>query len=294
MIFILLAFISSFLFTIKAYAYVISTADSIKNTFTIKPTVDIKITYYSVFNNVKTKIKNDTTVTYNTAHNLVLNDITPDIISYDDVKYYIDNTEYTNANYSTIKDATIEIDFIYTTTNYNSIYINLEEQTFTGSNHLDTGIYFQTFDTLDKDYEISFDIEYIDPANKTSGQEQPTIMNAKDEDNNMYPGNVVRLNTGNTNTVQMSGRWNNARVTKNINNTGEPIHVVVTRTGGVVKGRATYTGYDSGLFTYYNQANWTINQYTNDTITFGARQYNGSYDRYFIGVISNIQVLLHE
>jgi len=271
-----------------------TTAASITNTFTIKPTVDITITYYSVFNNVKTKIKSDTTVTYNTAHNLVLSDITPDIISYDDVKYYIDNTEYTNTNYSTIKDATIEIDFIFTTTNYNSLYINLDEYTFTGSNHLDTGVYFQTVDTLDKDYEISFDIVYIDPANKTSGQEQPTILNAKDEDNTLFPGNVVRLNTGNTDTVQMSGRWNNARVTKNIPNTGKPMHIVVTRTGGIVKGRATYEGYDSGLFTYYNQANWAINQYTNDTITFGARQYNGSYDRYFIGVLSNIQVLLHE
>lgn len=294
MIFILLASISSFFFAKDVYAYVIKTTSSLTNSFTIKPTVDLTISYYSVHGNTKTMIKTSQTITYNTGYDLNLSSVVPTMTNYDDIEYYIDNTQYTNTNYNMIKDTNLEIDIIYTTTNYNQIYINLDEVNFTGSNHLDTGVYYQTSTALDKDYDIAFDIVHIDDANKTSGQEQPTIMNAKDEDNNMYPGNVVRLNTRSTDPIQISGRWNTTRTTKNITNTGEVIHVVITRRGGQVKGRATYEGFDSGTFNLYNQSSWTINQYTNNTITFGARQYNGGYDRYFIGTVSNIQVLLYE
>lgn len=294
LIFILLASISSFFFANKAYAYVMATTASITNSFTIKPTVDLTVSYYAVHGGIKTRIKTNQTITYNTGYNLNLSSVVPTMANYDDIEYYIDNTQYTNANYSMIKDTNLEIDIIYTTANYNKIFIDLDENVFTGSNYLDTGVEFQTFDTLDKDYDIVFDIVVIDDANKTSGQTQPTIMNAKDEDNTMYPGNVVRLNTNSIDPVQLSGRWNNSRVTKNFTNTDEVIHVVVQRRGGVVKGRATSASNDTGTFTYYNQANWQINQYTNNTITFGARQISGGYDRYFIGTLANIQVLLYE
>lgn len=294
LIIILLASISSFFFANNTYAYVKGVTSSLTNSFTIKPTSDVTISYYAVHGGIKTKIKTTETITYNTSYNLNLNSLISNMVNYDDVEYYIDNTLYTNTNYSVIKDTNLEIDVIYTTTTFNKIYINLDESVFTGSNHLDTGIEFQTLDTLDKDYDIVFDIVVIDDANKTSGQTQPTIMNAKDEDNNMYPGNVVRLNTNSIDPVQLSGRWNNSRVTKNFTNTDEVIHVIVQRRGGIVKGRATSASNDTGTFTLYNQANWQINQYTNNTITFGARQYNGSYDRYFIGTLENIQVLLYE
>ena len=294
LIFILLASISSFFFANNAYAYVKGVTSSLTNSFTIKPTSDVTISYYAVHGGIKTRIKTTETITYNTSYNLNLNSLISNMVNYDDVEYYIDNTLYTNTNYSVIKDTNLEIDVIYTTTTFNKIYINLDESVFTGSNHLDTGIEFQTLDTLDKDYDIVFDIVVIDDANKTSGQTQPTIMNAKDEDNNMYPGNVVRLNTNSIDPVQLSGRWNNTRVTKNFTNTDEVIHVVVQRRSGVVKGRATSASNDTGTFTYYNQANWQINQYTNNTITFGARQISSGYDRYFIGTLANIQVLLYE
>ncbi len=293
-VFILLASISSFFFANDVYAYVKTVTSSFTNTFTIKPTSEVTISYYSVYGGTKTRIKTSQTITYNTSYNLDLSTLVPNVVNYDEVKYYIDNNEYNNAYYSVIKDTNLEIDLVYTTTNYNQIFLNLDEYSFTGSNHLDTGVYYQTQTALDKDYDIVFDIVVIDDANKTSGQTQPTIMNAKDEDNSMYPGNVVRLNTNSIDPVQLSGRWNNSRVTKNFTNTDEVIHVTVQRRGGIVKGRATSASNDTGTFTYYNQANWQINQYTNNTITFGARQYNGGYDRYFIGKLENIQVLLYE
>ncbi len=294
-IFILLAIISSFLFTTGILAYSKDT-DTITNTFTLTTelTRRISVTYYSIYGNVKSQIKDTKTTTYYINDTILKTDLLKNLQDYDDVKIYIDNVEFTGTTYTVTKNANIEIDLIYTTTTFNSIYVDLNEKTFTGSNHLDTGIHFQTQDTLDKDYDIIFDITYIDPANKTSGQEQPTIMNAKDEDNNMYPGNVVRLNTRSTDPVQVSGRWNNNRMTKNITNDGTTMHVVITRRGGVVKGRVTTDNSDSGTFNEYNQNNWTINQYTNNTITFGARQIGGSYDRFFIGKIENIQVLLFE
>ncbi len=294
-IFILLAIISSFLFTNGIIAYTKAT-DSITNTFTLTTelTRRISVTYYSIYGNVKTQVKNTKTTTYNINDTILKTDLLKNLQDYDDVKIYIDNVEFTGTTYTVTKNANIEIDLIYTTTTFNSIYVDLNEKTFTGSNHLDTGIYYQTQDALDKDYDIIFDITYIDPANKTSGQEQPTIMTAKDEDNTLYPGNVVRLNTRSTDPLQVSGRWNNTRTTKNITTDGTTMHVIITRRSGQVRGRVITDNSDSGNFNLYNQNNWTINQYTNNTVTFGARQVGGSYDRYFIGKIENIQVLLFE
>ena len=289
--FILIAFISSFLFADNAYAYVKMSTASAVNTFTIKSSAEITLKYYSVYNSTKTQIKTPQVTTYTTSHQILLSDLLEGIVNYTDVKFYVDGVEYTGSSYTVTKDATIEVDLIYDS--FSSIYVNLDPITFDGTNHLDTGVLYQTSDTYNTDYDIAFDIVYIDPANKTSGQEQPTIMNAKDEDHNLYPGNVVRLNTRSTDPVQLSGRWNNTRVTKNLTTDGTVIHVVISRRGGVVKGRGYNDTNDTGTFTYYNQANWQLDGFTNNTVTFGARQYNGGYDRYFIGTISNVQVLLH-
>ena len=264
---------------------------SVVNTFTIKPSADITLTYYSVYNDTKTQIKTAQVTTYTTSHQILLSDLLEGIVNYTDVKFYVDGVEYTGSTYTVTKDATLEVDLIYDS--FSSIYVNLDPITFNGSNYLDTGVLYQSSDTYNTDYDIAFDIVYIDPGNKTSGQEQPTIMNAKDEDNTLYPGNVVRLNTRSVDPVQISGRWNNTRVTKNLSTDGTTIHVVITRRGGVVKGRGYNDTYDTGTFTYYNQANWQLNSYTNNTVTFGARQYNGGYDRFFMGTITNVQVLLH-
>lgn len=72
-----------------------------------------------------------------------------------------------------------------------------------------------------------------------------------------------------------------------------PIHFEFKRIGGVVTAQYSYSGYDSGGVTLYNQANWQVTHYTTDNITFGARVMNGQYDRFFKGTIDNVVVAVY-
>lgn len=292
-IFILLAIISSFLFADNVKAYVKST-DSITNTFTLKRLYNVTVSYYSVLNGNKTMIQNPDTISEYSGNTINLTTLIPSDLQYDNVEFYINGNLYTGGNNYTIQGVTtIEIDL--SLSEYSYLYRNPDPITFDGvDDYLDTGINVQNSDTLDIDYLISFDLIYVDPDNATSGEQQPTIYNAKDESYNLYPGYVVRLLTGNASYVYINSRWNDTRVNRDMRSSNVPIHFEFKRIGGVVTAQYSYSGYDSGVVTLYNQANWQVTQYTTDNITFGARVMNGQYDRFFKGTIDNVVVAVYK
>ena len=182
------------------------------------------------------------------------------------------------------------------------------EITFDGTNYLDTGVNIYNVANLDKDFTIEYDIISISDNLLTGDETQPTIMNAKDEDNiisesNEVPGFVTRIQISKKNNVNVMelrtiGRWGN---TKNelqaLSPDKAPIHVKYTRTDGAV--RATYTYEEDGVTktitkVLYDQDNWELNKHCATNIVFGATYINGTPTRFFKGTLANISVVVDE
>ena len=156
---------------------------------------------------------------------------------------------------------------------------------------LDMNINVYSEDNKDQDFDINFDIVSFEKTNNT----QPTIMNVKDEENSLFPGLVIRFNTGSITTINLNSRWNTTRKNLSIQSSSAPVHVEVIRRDGVVQASLTGTGTDNvALTTLYNQSSWQLNRPFPHPITLGCI-YNseGNKDRFFKGRLENIDVKVH-
>ncbi len=181
---------------------------------------------------------------------------------------------------------------------YYEYYSHIPLIAFNGVNeYLDTGINLYSEDNINKDFDIVFDIVDIDYTYQASGaQQQPTIMNSKDESQGTYPGFVLRFNTSNSSLLYSIYRWNNSSGNKNFSTSALPIHMEYKRRNGVI----TFSAYTDNTnfytdYTMYNQANWTMTTYAKKNLVFGS-SYNGSGTpfRFFKGSLANIEVTAYE
>ena len=161
---------------------------------------------------------------------------------------------------------------------------------------IDTGINLYAQDTIDKDFEIRFTV--VSVASDMSAQNQPTIINCKDESNlNVWPGFHVRFNKNSNTNMQIGYKWSGnsggSTVASSVSTSKNPVEFVFKRRDGVVTVMYSYAGYQSNEITLFDQSSWTLNQYFPDNLTFGGI-YNSSHnpDRFFKGTLENISVLI--
>ena len=184
---------------------------------------------------------------------------------------------------------------------YRKAYSYEGTYTFDGiDDYIDTGVNIFAQNTMNKDFEIGFTINYVDPDNAILGQEQPTILNCKDESNPLWPGFVVRLPDGSANSIRIMYKWNGVngqtsaqKASLSPNNV--PIDIIFKRQGDDITVRYKYGNTDSGDLALYNQTSWTLNQYFPDNVTFGSN-YNDQHnpDRFFKGTLSNMYILIED
>ena len=210
---------------------------------------------------------------------------------------YEDMEEITN-NLTTTPNTTITLYAQY----FRKAYSYEGTYTFDGiDDYIDTGVNIYAQNTINKDFEIGFTINYVDPDNAILGYEQPTIVNCKDESNPLWPGFVVRLQDNKADSVRILYKWNTnlgqASAQKaSISSNNVPIDIIFKRNGDDITVRYKYGNTDSGDLPLYNQtANWTLNQYFPDNVTFGSN-YNDQHnpDRFFKGTLSNMYILIEE
>ena len=169
----------------------------------------------------------------------------------------------------------------------------------TSTNFIDTGVNLYSQANYSKDFEIRFDVTEVSTTMfQDPNHRQLTIINCKDESNPKYPGFNIRFN-GTPNTMTVVYKWkNNTSSSSNlpgISRNNVPIHFVFKRTNGVVTIQYTYSGYDSGVITLFDQSTWQLDTYFPDNLSFGGI-YNSSHnpDRFFIGKLSDMYVLLDD
>lgn len=98
-----------------------------------------------------------------------------------------------------------------------------------------------------------------------------------------------------TDYLRPAARWGGGNITiSTVKVTYLPVHYEFRRRDGIVYYKYSYNGFDSGWVELYNQSNWNLNQYYTDNIVFGARIVNGSYDRFFKGTVSDIEIAVAE
>ena len=172
-------------------------------------------------------------------------------------------------------------------------YTHLESIEFDGvDDYLDTGVNLFSEDNLNKDFDLSYDIDYIDENHvRTSGIQQISIMNSKDESISTYPGFVMRFNTGNPTKMIINSRWGNNSKAVEFLSSNIPIHVYIKRRNGVVTVSGTWEGGSLDETTIFNQANWKLTSYAPKNVVFGsAYDANGNPFRFFKGILSNISI----
>ena len=171
------------------------------------------------------------------------------------------------------------------------------EITFDGvDDYIDTEVNLYSAVNRNKDYDISFDVIYVDPSNPTEGNVQPTIFNGKDEtqlNNNRAPGFAVRLNDTSS-PVVVTSSWGTENHQYSVNSSNVPIHYEIKRRDGIVTLVYSYGTYTSNVLTMYNQNSWEINTVSPTTITLGATYINGVPDRFFKGTIANVDIQLYD
>ena len=166
-------------------------------------------------------------------------------------------------------------------------------------------------ENIDRDFDLTFEIISEDVNyNKNSGKQQPTIMNAKNEGNNTYPGFVARNNTGDsTGTIHNKGRFssnssgfNNSETT--VLPADIPLHYHYKRRNGLVTLTVTSNGevvnniedkvvYDqnSSQIAAYRES-FT---YSDIEVTFGDATKNGQpMGRYWKGTLADMKVVVYK
>lgn len=152
---------------------------------------------------------------------------------------------------------------------------------FDGTNYIDTGIHLFSEETVDKDFDISFEI-----VQRISNSNQETIMSAMDERASPWPGIVYRVQSSTqdnicanvSTSIKTDSKFNNS-VSK----------VLLKRRNGIL-----YVSFDDGAD--QQLLNMTSFTQTFDVpVTFGCSiNGSGNPQRYFKGTLKDINVKLYE
>ncbi|MBR0427683.1 MAG: InlB B-repeat-containing protein [Clostridia bacterium] len=158
-----------------------------------------------------------------------------------------------------------------------------DQYVFDGTDYIDTGVYLFEEGTIDKDFEISFEI-----VDQTATQKsQATFVNAMDETASPWPGIVYRYNSGTTDHQIGANVNQNIKVETNL---GKNIRKVnIKRTNGVI-----YLKLDDGDFETVLDMS-ALDKTFHVPLTFGASLTGkGTPQRQFKGTLANLKVIVYE
>jgi len=155
---------------------------------------------------------------------------------------------------------------------------------FDGTNYIDTGINLFSNENGNKDFDISFTLEDI-----SSNNSQATLVNAKNEADNTYPGFAYRYENGKMN---ITARWpgqENATTTDTSNTF--PRKINISRRNGIIYYKIGNSEENILIETPLE----SLTKSFNVNLTFGASiNSSGNPFRFFNGYVSDILVELYE
>lgn len=181
--------------------------------------------------------------------------------------------------------------FEYTETRTSSSY-NLDGTiVFDGSNYIDTGLNLFSTENINKDFDISLTIDYINQTQETQG----TLINAKDESqNNSWPGFAYRhsnTSSGGTITMSMTSRWPGETTTNITDTITAPKTVIIKRRNGII----TFSMNGGAEQTLTATPAASLTKTFKPNLTFGASiNSSGNPFRWFKGIVSDINVQLYD
>lgn len=158
-----------------------------------------------------------------------------------------------------------------------------EDTVFDGTNYIDTGIKLYSAENINKNFEISFN---IDEDNSTASQ--ATLFSAINETRDPWEGFVFRLNSG-LNNYEINANVDNVnKITKSLKKE-QPKKITIKRTNNII-----YISENDGAF--INVLDMTELNVTHDfQLTIGASlDANKNPQRYFIGKLSDMKIVLYE
>ena len=181
-------------------------------------------------------------------------------------------------NLTKTPNGTVDLYAIWSLNNFTSN----DDYVFTGSNYINTGVYLFSKNTVNKDFEVSFEI-----VSRGTNSKQATLVSCMDESGTPWPGFVYRINSGtedqfaaNTNSsIKIETNYQNQDITK----------VSIKRTNHIL-----YISFNDG--DYEQVLNMTQLVKTFDVpLTFGSSlNSSGRPQRYFKGTLRNMSVNLYE
>ncbi len=175
-------------------------------------------------------------------------------------------------NLTKIENNVVDLYAIWSATSYTA-----DEYVFTGSNYIDTGIYLFEEGTINRDFEISFEIT----SQNANQNNQATFINAMDESGQPWPGIVYRFNSGTSDQQIGVNVSSNIKVETNFSN--DITKVDIKRINGVI-----YLKLDDGDFQEILDMSALTTTF-HVPLTFGASlNKNGNPQRQFKGTLSKL------
>ena len=158
-----------------------------------------------------------------------------------------------------------------------------DQYVFDGTNYIDTGVYLFEEGTIDKDFEISFEIVDQTAAQKS----QATFVNAMDETGSPWPGIVYRYNSGTTD--HQIGANVNQNIKVETNYSADITKVAIKRVNSVI-----YIKLDDGDFETVLDMS-ALDKTFHVPLTFEASLTGkGTPQRQFKGTLANLKVTVYE
>ena len=205
--------------------------------------------------------------------------------------------EYERIFKGTLSDINVEIyegEIIGEIDNLTPVYTETKEANlykldgmifFDGTNYIDTGINLFSSENGNKDFDISFTLDDIGTTNSS----QATLVNAKNEADNAYPGFAYRYESGKMN---MTARWpGEENVTETDTSTIYPRKINISRRDGIIYYKIGSSEEKILIETPLE----TLTKTFNVNLTFGASiNSSGKPFRYFNGYVSDIKVELYD
>lgn len=201
--------------------------------------------------------------------------------------------EYDRCFRGTITDISVEF---YEGTLLNKILTYKETKTsksysldgtirFDGTNYIDTGINLFSPENINKNFDISLTVDQIG-ANTS----QATLINLKDESQtNVWPGAAYRYKSNKS--IELTARWPGEANVSIEDKTAVPKTVRISRKNGVIY-YSINNGAEKKLISVPPSS---LTKLVNSSLTFGSSlDAAGNPFRYFNGVVSDINVILHD
>lgn len=158
-----------------------------------------------------------------------------------------------------------------------------DQYVFDGTNYIDTGVYLFEEGTIDKDFEISFEII----SQEASQKNQATFVNAMDETGSPWPGIVYRFKSGTTDHQIGANVTTSNKVETNYS--ADITKVAIKRVNSVI-----YIKLDDGDFETVLDMS-ALDKTFHVPLTFGASLTGkGTPQRQFKGTLANLKVTVYE